>query len=253
MRSLSLICLLAIAGLAVAEQPAAAPEPVVDPPGRVARLSYTEGEVSVAPAGTEEWAEAVVNRPLTSGDRVWVDRGGRAELQVGSATIDLDQGSGLSIVNLDDDVLHLTLTEGTATVRVNRKRDDESIGIDTPNATVTLLRPGEYHIEANSAGDQTIVGTRSGESEVVAGQKSWRIGSNEEGTFNGTGELAADIHGLGPRTAFEDWANDRNRGSESSVSSRYVSNEVIGYEDLDRHGYWVNEPAYGYVWQPTYV
>jgi hypothetical protein len=28
---------------------------------------------------------------------------------------------------------------------------------------------------------------------------------------------------------------------------------VIGYEDLDRHGEWVREAEYGYVWRPTYV
>ena len=40
-----------------------------DPPGRVARLSHIDGEVSMAPAGTQEWGEAVVNRPLSSEDR----------------------------------------------------------------------------------------------------------------------------------------------------------------------------------------
>ena len=247
MRSLLLICLLSVAGLTVAE------EAVVDPPGRVARLSLVEGEVSMAPAGTEEWAEAILNRPLTSGDRVWVDNGGRAELQVGSATLHVDQGSGVSLVNLDDDVLHLGLTEGSVTIRVLRKRDNESIVIDTPNATVTLLHPGEYHVQVNSAGDQTIVGTRNGDSEVSAGEKSWKVGAYQQGTFDGSGELSASINELGPRTAFQEWANDRNRPSESSVSSRYVSSEVIGYEDLDRHGYWVNEPRYGYVWRPTHV
>ena len=99
MRSLLLICLLSVAGLAVAE------DPVVDPPSRVARLSLTEGQVSIAPAGTQEWAEAVLNRPLTNGDRLWVDSGARAELQVGSATVHLDSNSGLSIVDLDDNVI----------------------------------------------------------------------------------------------------------------------------------------------------
>lgn len=247
MRSLLLICLLVTTSLAWAE------EAVVDPPGRVARLSLAEGEVSVAPAGTDEWAEAVVNRPLTSGDRVWVDKGGRAELQVGSATLHIDEGSGVSIIDLDDDVLHLSVTEGSMTVRVLRKRDNESIAIDTPNTTVAVLRPGEYHIEASSDGDQTIVGTRNGESEVINGEKSWRVTANQEGTFKGTSELSASIDPLGPRTAFEDWANDRNRRSENPVASRYVSSEVVGYEDLDRHGTWANEPAYGYVWTPSYV
>lgn len=250
MRSLLLICLLSITGLALAD------DPVTDPPDRVARLSYMQGEISVAPAGTEEWAEGVLNRPLTSGDRIWVDGNARAELQIGSATIHLDQNSGLQIVDLDDSTLHLQITEGSANIRVLRKRDDESLTIETPNATVTLLHPGEYHIEANGAGDRTTVRTRSGASEVVAAngsQRSWRVENDQEGVFDGTGELAATLDTLGPRTAFEDWANDRNRYSENPQSSRYVSNEVIGYEDLDRYGTWVSYPEYGYVWRPTYV
>src|SRR5262245_35833655 len=139
MRSLILICLVSIAGLAWAE------DPVVDPPGRVGRLSLIENEVSLAPAGTDEWTEALLNRPLTGGDRLWVDKGARTELQIGSATIHVDQNSGLSIVDLDDDVLHLGLTEGAAVVRVLSKRDGESIAIDTPNTTIAILRPGEYY------------------------------------------------------------------------------------------------------------
>lgn len=250
MRSLLLICLVSMTALAFAD------EPVVDPPDRVARLSYMQGEVSVAPAGTEEWAEGILNRPLTSGDRIWVDSNARAELQVGSATIHLDQNSGLQLVDLDDNVMHLQITEGSANIRVLRKRDDERIEVETPNATVTLLHPGEYHIEANSAGDRSIVRTRSGASEVVAAngsQRSWRVESNQEGVFDGSGELTATLDTLGPRTAFEDWANDRNRYSESPQSARYVSNEVVGYEDLDRYGTWVSYPEYGYVWRPTYV
>ena len=33
-----------------------------DPPSRVARLSYTHGNVSFNPAGTDDWVTAVVNR-----------------------------------------------------------------------------------------------------------------------------------------------------------------------------------------------
>lgn len=248
MRSVLVICLMSLAGLQIA-----AAEEAVDPPSRVARLSYTDGDVSLAPAGTEEWAEAVLNRPLTTGDRMWVDNGARAELQVGSATLHLDQGTGFSFVALDDDLLHMSLTEGAATIRVQRKLESERIEIETPNATVALLHPGEYHIEANAAGDRTVVRTRSGESEVFGDQKSFTVRANEEGVFTGTSELAANIDRLGPRTAFEDWANERDRRNENPVSSRYVSREVIGYEDLDHHGDWYSEPGYGYVWRPTYV
>jgi hypothetical protein len=51
-----------------------------DPPGRVGRLNYTNGPVSFQPASVSDWVDADVNRPLTTGDQVWVGDGGRAEI-----------------------------------------------------------------------------------------------------------------------------------------------------------------------------
>ena len=45
-----------------------------DPPSRVARLSHADGSVSFEPAGTEEWVTAVINRPITTGDKLWADQ-----------------------------------------------------------------------------------------------------------------------------------------------------------------------------------
>ena len=56
-----------------------------DPPSRVARLGYMEGSVSFQPAGETEWVQAVDNRPMTTGDKLWADKDSRAELQLGSA------------------------------------------------------------------------------------------------------------------------------------------------------------------------
>lgn len=224
-----------------------------DPPSRVARLSHVEGEVSMAPAGTQEWSEAVVNRPLTSEDRLFVDRDARAELQVGSATIHLDAESEFSFIDLDDDAMTMNLTEGKATIRIVRKREKEDIEVNTPNASIALLRPGEYNIEVNEEGETTIVKTRSGEAEVAGEGKSYMVRADEIGVFRGSDELSSDINRLGPRTAFENWANDRARRDERSASSRYVGEGVIGYEDLDDNGEWIQEPEYGYVWRPTYV
>ena len=224
-----------------------------DAPSRVARLSLTQGEVSLAPAGTDEWADAVLNRPLTSGDRVWVDRDARAEFQVGSAIVHLDQNSGFSFEQLDDDVMRMSLTDGDATVRVRRKLEGETIVVETPNASIALLHPGEYHIEVNADGDQTIVKARNGEAAVTGDKDSYIVRANEAGTFKGTKELTADMTAVGQRTAFESWANARDAREERSASSRHVSRDVVGYEDLDEDGDWISEPEYGYVWTPRYV
>ena len=68
-----------LTGLAAADQ--------YDPPIRVARLQLVGGQVSMQPGGVEDWVPAVLNRPLTTGDRLWADNDSRAELSIGSAAL----------------------------------------------------------------------------------------------------------------------------------------------------------------------
>jgi hypothetical protein len=248
----AVVWLAALIGLAAGHY-ARAQEPVVDPPGRVARLSLMDGDVSVAPAGTEEWADGVLNRPITSGDRLAVGADGRAELQIGTASVHLDRSTSFEFIELDDDVMQMSLTEGVANVRVRTLGDREQIQLETPNATVHFNHPGDYTVEVDPQTDRTIVRTRNGEAEVTGASKSFRVRADEEGTFTGLDGLTADIGRIPPRTPFESWANDRDRRGDNSEAARYVSREVVGYEDLDGHGEWINEPSYGYVWRPTYV
>lgn len=210
-----ILWLVALIGLAAAhyaraqepviERQAAAaatdPQPVVDPPGRVARLSLMDGEVSLAPAGTEEWAYGVLNRPITSGDRLWVGTDGRAELQVGTASVHLDRSSGFEFIELDDDVMQMSLTEGVATIRVRTLGDREKIQVETPNATVHFQHPGDYTVQVDPASDRTIVRTRNGEAEVTGASKSFRVRASEEGAFTGLDGLTANIGKLPQRTA----------------------------------------------------
>src|SRR5687768_12936752 len=85
-----------------------------DPPGRVARLNHAAGTVSFAPADAPDaWVQAVINRPVTAGDRLWADQSGRAELHVGATAIRLGAATSVDILNLDDDTLQLRLAQGT--------------------------------------------------------------------------------------------------------------------------------------------
>jgi hypothetical protein len=253
MRSYLKAGLLVLLLCAAAVETVAAEEPAIDPPGRVARLSYIDGDVSLAPAGSEEWTDAILNRPLTSGDKLWVENRGRAELQVGAASIFLDEATGFSFLELDDDVMQMSLTEGVATLRVRRRSESETIQIDTPNGAVTLLHPGEYTIEVDPDRGETIVRTRTGDAEMFAGEDVHVVRAGEAVVFTGLDKLQMHTSALGPRTAFEQWANDRDRSEQQSESSRYVSSDVVGYEDLDGNGEWISEREYGYVWRPRYV
>ncbi len=249
--ALQLATLLSIA-LAVAlfaPQRAAADDD--DPPSRVARLSYINGNVSFNPAGTDDWVNAVVNRPITTGDKLWSDNGSRAELHIGSAAIRLASNTGFSFLNLDDRTAQIRVTEGTLSVRVRSLDQDETFEIDTPNLAFSVLRPGNYKINVNEAGDTTIVTVRDGEGEVTGGGSAYTIHPRESGTFAGIDQLDADIQGFGDNDDdFDHWCRDRDRHADRSTSARYVSPDVIGYDDLDDNGGWRSDPEYGNVWFP---
>jgi len=66
--------LVLLLGLVVASAiivPATSMADTDDPPTRVARLAYLEGSISFQPGGTDEWVTAPLNRPITTGDKVW--------------------------------------------------------------------------------------------------------------------------------------------------------------------------------------
>src|SRR5215472_2330821 len=252
LRWMSLVSVALAAMVLFAPQRAAADED--DPPSRVARLAYTRGNVSFNPAGTDDWVTAVVNRPMTTGDKLWSDEDSRAELHLGSAVIRLSDHTGFSFLNLADAVTQVRLTEGTLNIRVRRLDDDDTFEVDTPNLAFSILRPGRYRVSVNEAGDSTIVAVRDGQGEITGGGSAYAIHSREEGYFKGLDYLEADIqHFRDDEDDFDRWCSDRDRRWDHSVSSRYVSDDVVGYEDLDEHGGWRSVPEYGNVWFPRAV
>ncbi|MGB7494238.1 MAG: DUF6600 domain-containing protein [Candidatus Acidiferrum sp.] len=221
-----------------------------DPPSRVARLSFVDGQVSFSPAGTDDWVGATLNRPITTGDKLWSDQNSRVELHVGSAAIRLGDQTGFSFLNLDDHMMQMRLTEGTLSVRVRRLGQGESIEVDTPNLAFSILGPGRYRINVNEAGDTTIVNVRDGDGEVTGEGSSYTVHPGQQGIFTGTDTVNADIEPLPELDNFDSWCDERDLREDHSVAKRYVSDDVIGYEDLDDYGGWRPVPDYGTVWFP---
>ncbi len=222
-----------------------------DPPSRVARLGYARGSVSFQPAGTDEWVNAIVNRPVTTGDKLWADHDSRAELHIGSASIRIAGNTGFSFLNLTDNVTQIQLTAGTLRVRVKRLDQNETFEVDTPNLAFSVLRPGVYRINVNEDGNTTVIKVRGGEGEVTGGGSAYTVHAHEASTFTGTDELNADVESyVNDNDDFDSWCADRDRHEDLSVSARYVSPDVIGYQDLDDYGGWRPVPEYGTVWFP---
>jgi len=224
-----------------------------DPPGRVARLNYIQGTVSFQPGGETDWVQANPNRPLTTGDNLWADRNSRGELHIGSSSIRIASETGISFLNLDDRTVQIQLAEGSMNVSVRRLDGGDAFEIDTPNLAFTLQRPGEYRFDVDPNGNATSITVRSGEGEATGGGSEYHMDSGDRATFSGTDTLTYDGGQAGGFDEFDSWCRSRDDREERSQSARYVSRDVIGYDDLDDNGEWRSVPDYGYVWFPTRV
>ncbi|HUI55259.1 MAG TPA: DUF6600 domain-containing protein [Bryobacteraceae bacterium] len=224
-----------------------------DPPSRVARLNYIGGPVSFRPASVEDWTAATLNYPLTTGDHLWTDAGAQTEMHVGSTAIRMGSQTALSILNLDDRIVQLSLTAGSLNVHIRYQGDQETYEVDTPNVAISLLRPGDYRINADGDNNVTVATVRGGEAEVTAGGTAFTIHPMQTAQLSGVESVSQDIGPALPPDGFDRWCETRERREASSVSARYVPREMIGYEDLDAYGAWSEVPPYGWVWRPTQV
>jgi hypothetical protein len=174
-------------------------------------------------------------------------------VQIGGAMVRMNAGTGVSVLNLDDRITQLQLTQGTLNVRVRRLEPDEVFEVDTPNLAFVLRQPGEFRIEVEPDGAATTIVVRKGQGEAYGENASYVIDSRQPYRFTGN-DLREYRYVDTPRLdEFDRWASDRDRAYDNSGSARYVSQDVIGYQDLDANGSWRNDADYGNVWVPNRV
>jgi hypothetical protein len=224
-----------------------------DPPGRVARLNYSQGSVSFRPAGEDDWVTAVPNRPMVTGDDLWADEDSRAEVHVGSAALRLGTKTGITFLALDDHTTQIRLAEGSLILRVRHVDDDDTYEVDTPNIAFTLLQPGEYRVDVSEDGSQTITTVWHGRGRVTGGGFTYTVLANQSATFTGSDHLDYDLGQIPQDDQLDQWALDRDSREDQADSANYVSREMTGYEDLDEYGDWSYVAGYGPCWRPRAI
>jgi hypothetical protein len=224
-----------------------------DPPERVARLSQYDGDVSYSPAGEDDWVEAAVNRPLVRGDRLWTERNARAELQVGSAAIRLDENTSFEILDLDDRIAQVQVTQGTINLSVRRLYPDQTYEIDTPTLAFNIDRPGRYRIDVAPDGSDTTIVVWEGAGEAAGNHATFPLRAGDAVLFRDTALRNYEEFDLPRLDDFDRYCLDRDQRLVRSPSLNYVGDDVVGYSDLDDYGSWAQEATYGWTWFPSHV
>ncbi|UGQ46444.1 DUF6600 domain-containing protein [Massilia endophytica] len=218
---------------------------LADPPSRVGRISAVEGKVTLQTDGDEDTGP-LLNWPVTSSNHLTTARGARTEFRVGSAAIWLDGDSDLEVVELDDDSLRLRLNYGSASVRLRAPEMLGEFELTTPQARIVMTEPGMLRVDAERAVDTTSVSVFFGAAQVDGAGTLLNLRAGKRGEVRGDDVFTA----LARADGFDEWVQGRDKRTDAAIATRYIPDEVTGYEELDRYGSWTVNEEYGPLWTP---
>ncbi len=223
-------------------------------PDRVARLSLVQGDVSIAPGGSDGWLNADLNRPLLRGDRLYAGDDSRAVLELGGGALRIAERSAVHLVAMNDDRIQIEVTQGTVNLAVHRLDSGQTWEIDTPTLAFVADRSGSYRIDIDPDSYGAMVTVMSGQGSVYGERSSARqVYSGRRYRFDDSDVDDAQISSVPGYNDFDRFCADLDARYNNSISSRYVADSVIGYSDLDHYGRWEASAEYGHIWFPTQV
>lgn len=143
-------------------------------------VRHAEGSFAVAAANDREWVEARPGRPVGHGERLWVDRGARAELQVAGHTLRVGGQTQLAFDAIGANATRISVQRGTVVARVPALAARENFEVDTPNLALRAAQPGHYRVDVDPRGTTRVTvfeglariyGQRGESQDVKAGQR----------------------------------------------------------------------------------
>ena len=222
-----------------------------DPPDRAGRLAEVDGQVWIYATDSGEWIAATRNRPITTGDRLSTENDGRAELRVGSTVLRIAANTELEVVQLDDDHVSLQLHSGSMTARLRTRDAANQFDLATEEGRFRADRTGNYRFDRID--DTSSATALSGQVVYEGDGTALTVQQGQRAEFWKERGVAQYSLTDPKRDGFSDWVASRDSRDERSVSTRYVSAEMTGVEDLDRYGRWEPNSDYGPVWIPREV
>src|SRR6185312_6334116 len=143
---------------------------------------------------------------------------GRAVLELGDASVRIDNDSAFDFLNLDQDNVQIELSQGTLNLAVHRLDNGENFEVDTPTVAFVASVPGVYRIDDSAL-------------------------------------ASVDETGLPQPDDFDRFSETRDAYYQryAQQQEQYVPPDMIGGDDLNQYGQWNAVPEYGNVWYPTTV
>jgi hypothetical protein len=225
---------------------------------RVMRISLLKGEVSLKRAGQDEWEDARLNTPLVEGDVLATGRDSRLEIQADARNfVRVGPDSTIKVVTLRDEGIALSLSEGTATIRLARlDKAKEYFELDAPGVTVAPERVGQYRVDVERDRAVRVTVREDGRARIYSQNDGFVLRNNRSARLapDASGESDWEFMAAAGFDEWDAWNDERERYLAERLKfegrERYYDADVYGAEELDAYGDWVYTSNYGYVWRP---
>jgi hypothetical protein len=246
----SLTLVVFVLGLLFPREVAALEGDAPPPPARVGQLSLISSNVRMRVGRVGAWEQAALNTPITTGAALATGIPGRTEVRVGSTALRLGQESQVVWTEVNDNRLHIEITDGLFALRVRVLAPGERVLLTAGGVTVQVLQPGSYRFRHVAQRARLRVWVLEGQARVAFNQQDLTLGPQQQvqvdrGVASQLASSASDDH-----ASFDEFADGRDRRSEISLSLQHVAAEMTGAEALDGHGNWRDEAGHGAVWFP---
>jgi hypothetical protein len=216
----------------------------------VARVSVTNGDVTMRRGDSGDWVQAKVNSPLVEGDSIATGPDSRTEIQLDySNLIRLNENTEVTMASLGNRAFRIQVARGV--VNYSELRDGEAdVDIETPQVAVRPQKNGSYRVEV--LGGETVVTVRRGEAQIASSRGTETLKGGKSMVVRGSeDDLQFRVVDADPRDDWDQWNDRRDDILKKSGSYRYMSRSIYGGEELDNHGHWRYVSGYGYCWFPS--
>jgi hypothetical protein len=231
-------------------------------PARAVRLSYVDGQVTLAQGGQVLAQQAVANTPLLEGMQLTTADSGKAEIQFedgsvarvspdSSMTLQVLSGSGTTAV------AQLVLNGGLAYFELQGGGQAGQMSVLFGDAQLTTSGFTVLRISMDNPPGEVAVFSGNAHLDAANGAVSVDLHGGESLALNGATPANYQLAESIQPDSWDSWNSDRDQALTTEAASQTGAATNMGqgqnpaWNDLDADGNWYDVPNQGYVWSPN--
>ena len=231
-------------------------------PARAVRLSYVDGQVTLALGGQVLAQQAVANTPLLEGMQLTTADSGKAEIQFedgsvarlspdSSITLQVLSGSGTTAV------AQLVLNGGLAYFEFQGGGQAGQMSVLFGDAQLTTSGFTVLRVAMDNPPGDVAVFSGNAHLDSANGAVSADLHGGENIALNGASPANYQLAESIQPDSWDAWNSDRDQALTTEAASQTGASANLGqsqnpaWNDLDANGNWYDVPNQGYVWSPN--